>query len=273
MFWSSRKTAELSYRFENVYVHPTAEIGEDVEIGPFSYIGPNCRVGSGCRLHNNVTLAANTVLGVDNEIYPGSVLGAEPQDKKYGGEASWLFVGDGNTIRECVTIHGGTRLGGGETRIGHRNLLMASCHVAHDCILEDDIVLANNVLLGGHVYVERDTTFGGMAAVHHFVSIGQGAFVGGMTRVNHDVPPYMLVEGNPLKVWSVNKVGLQRRGAVPESIDALKDAHRILFRDRRPRGEAVAALAARYHDVEEVGRLLRFLENTERGNKGRARQP
>ncbi len=273
MFWSSRKTAELSFRFENVYVHPTAEVGDDVEIGPFSFIGPNCRVGNGCHLHNNVTLVANTALGEENEIYPGAVLGAEPQDKKYAGEDSWLDIGAGNTIRECVTIHGGTRLGGGGTRIGSRNLLMACCHVAHDCVLEDGIILANSVLLGGHVYVERHATFGGMAAVHHFVTIGQSAFIGGMTRVNHDVPPFLLAEGNPLKIWSVNKVGLSRRGVDDDSIAALKEAHRWLFRDRMPRSDAVAHLRSTLGHVKEIQTLLEFLERTESGKKGRARQP
>ncbi|MEC8894857.1 MAG: acyl-[acyl-carrier-protein]--UDP-N-acetylglucosamine O-acyltransferase, partial [Planctomycetota bacterium] len=122
---------------EHVVVHPTAEIGEDVSIGPFTYIGPNCRVGDGCNLHNNVSLLANTVLGENNEIYPGAVIGADPQDKKFEGEDSWVLIGDGNIVRECVTIHLGTRHGGGNTVIGNNNLLMACCHVAHDCILGD----------------------------------------------------------------------------------------------------------------------------------------
>src|SRR5262245_12582867 len=148
MFWSSRKTDELSFRYDNVYIHPTAEIGLDIELGPFSYVGPNCRIGDGTRLHNNVTVVANTVLGAENEVFPGAVLGAIPQDKKYQGEESWVILGDRNIIRECVTINCGTLLGGGVTKLGHRNLIMASCHIAHDCILEDDITMANNVLLG-----------------------------------------------------------------------------------------------------------------------------
>src|SRR5262245_56531979 len=135
MFRLSRKAADFSVRHENASIHPTAEIGNDVEIGPFSYIGPNSRIGDGSRLHNGVTLVANTVLGEGNEGFPGAVIGAVPQDKKYRGEDSWVLIGDQNTIRESVTIHGGTAKGGGITRLGHRNLIMASCHIAHDCII------------------------------------------------------------------------------------------------------------------------------------------
>lgn len=149
MFWSSRKTTEFPFRYENVYIHPTAEVGVDVELGPFTYIGPNCRIGDGTRLHNNVTLVANTVLGEENEVFSSAVLGAIPQDKKYQGEESWVLIGDKNTLRECVTVNSGTLHGGGVTRIGNRNLIMASCHIAHDCILQNDITMANNVLLGG----------------------------------------------------------------------------------------------------------------------------
>jgi UDP-N-acetylglucosamine acyltransferase len=273
MFWSSRKTADITLRFENVSVHPTAEIGLDVEIGPFTYIGPNCRVGDRCRLHNNVTIVANTVLGEENEVFPAAVLGGVPQDKKYEGEDSWVIIGNSNTIRECVTINGGTKLGGGITRLGNHNLIMASCHIAHDCILEDYITMANNVLLGGHVMVEHHASFGGLAAVHHFVTVGQYAFVGGLARVTQDLPPFMLVEGNPVRVWSINKVGLKRQGIIPESMRALKEAHRLIFRARGPRNEALKKVLDMYPEVPEVRALVEFLQNSEKGNRGRAREP
>jgi len=273
MFWSSRKTEELSFRYENVSIHPTAEVGADVELGPFTYIGPNCRVGDGSRLHNNVTLVGNTVLGEANEVFPGAVIGAIPQDKKYQGEESWVFVGSRNVIRECVTVNSGTLLGGGVTKIGSRNLIMASCHIAHDCILEDDITMANNVLLGGHVRVEHHASFGGLAAVHHFVTVGQHAFVGGLARVTQDVPPFMLVEGNPVRIWSINKVGLKRNGVPAGAMQALKEAHRLLFRSRVPRKEAVDQLLKECCRLPEVTALAEFLAATERGNQGRARQP
>ena len=270
---SSRKHADLAARYENVSIHPTAEIAADVEIGPFSYIGPDCRVGEGCRLHNHVTLCQNTILGSHNEVFQGTVLGGLPQDKKYQGEESRLIIGDHNTIRECVTVSTGTKLGDGLTRIGDRNLVMASCHIAHDCILENDIVIANNVLLGGHVKVESFASFGGLAAVHHFVTIGRHAFVGGLTRVTQDVPPYMLVEGNPMRIWSINKVGLRRRGISLESIEALKEVHRLLFRSRTARKELYVVIEDRFASMPEVRGLIDFLRATERGNQGRARQP
>ncbi len=273
MFWSSRKTEELSFRYENVYIHPTAEIGGDVELGPFTYIGPNCRVGDGSRLHNNVTLVGNTALGEGNEVFPGAVLGAIPQDKKYQGEETWVVIGNQNVIRECVTVNSGTMQGGGITRIGHRNLIMASCHIAHDCILDDDITMANSVLLGGHVRVESHASFGGLAAVHHFVTVGQHAFVGGLARVTQDVPPFMLVEGNPVRIWSINKVGLKRNGVSAAALRALKEAHRILFRSRLQRKEGADSLLQAHAGVSEVRALVEFLAATEAGNQGRARQP
>lgn len=288
MFWSTRKSAELSYRFENVYVHPTAEVAEDVEIGPFSYIGPNCRVGEGCRLHNHVTLMANTILGPRNEVFPGAVLGGEPQDKKYVGEESWVIVGDGNTIRENVTIHGGTASGSassgsgatgsakrtrGVTRIGSRNLLMAGCHAAHDTVIEDEVVIANNVLLGGHVKVESFANLGGQTAVHHFVTVGQHAFVGGMSRVSQDVTPFMLGEGSPFRVRAVNKVGLSRRGFSEETIRILTRAYRMLYRDHTPRPEALEILEREHGSREVIRSLIEFLRQSGAGHHGRARQP
>lgn len=273
MFWSSRKTADLSFRYENVYVHPTAEIGMDVEVGPFSYIGPHCRIGDGTRIHNNVSIMGYTHMREGNEVFPGAVIGGVPQDKKYRGEETWVDIGSNNVIRECVTIHCGTGLGGAVTKIGSRNLIMACCHIAHDCILEDDITMANNVLLGGHVKVESFVGFGGLAAVHHFVTIGAHGFVGGLARVTQDIPPYMLVEGNPVRIWSTNKVGLRRHGVSAEAMAALKEAHRLLFRSKRSRKEAVEAILADSGHLPEVRKLLEFLENTQKGNQGRARQP
>ena len=273
MFWSSRKSVDFGYQFENVSIHPTAEIGEDVEIGPFSVIGPGCRIGDGCRLHNNVTIVTDTVLGRGNEIFPGAVLGADPQDRKYEGEPSRLFIGDANIIREHVTIHSGTRLGGGKTVIGSRNLLMAGCHVAHDCVLQDGIIVANNVLLGGHVHVESFANLGGMAAVHHFATVGKQSFVGGMSRVNQDVPPFMLLEGSPCRVRTINTVGLRRRGATDHTLAALKKAHSILYRQGFPRGESLNLLEGLYGGVKEVHYLASFLRRTQSGDQGRARQP
>lgn len=273
MFWSTRRPQELDSRFDQVWVHPTAEIADDVRIGPFSTIGPHCKIGPGSHLHNQVTLVQNVEIGEKNEIHPNTVIGGLPQDKKYAGEETRVVIGNENTIRENVTINSGTLIGDGLTSIGHRNLIMANCHIAHDSVLENDITMANNVLLGGHVKVESFSNFGGLAAVHHFVTVGQYSFIGGMTRITQDVPPYMLMEGNPSRVWAVNRVGLRRRGAATEVLNALKIAHRLLFRSGNPRAEALEDLVQTFPSIEEVHVLCKFLRATELSNQGRARQP
>lgn len=273
MFWSTRKTADVPFRVENVYVHPSSEIASDVELGQFSYVGPNCRIGEGTRIHNNATIVSNTIVGEHNEIYSGAVIGAEPQDKKFIGEESWAIIGDYNKIRECVTIHRGTQHGGGITRIGNHNLLMATAHVAHDCIVGDHVILANNVLLGGHARIDDYANLGGSAAIHHFVSVGQYAFVGGLARVTQDVPPFMLVEGNPSRVRSINRVGLKRGGFSEEEISILKESHRALFRTSVPRCDSLKQLLEVYPDTPAVKQLAEFLTNTDQGQQGRARQP
>jgi UDP-N-acetylglucosamine acyltransferase len=271
VFWPTRKSAPFDLQYDRVSIHPTAEIGQDVEIGPFTFIGPNCRIADGCRIHNNASIIANTVIGPGSDVFPGAVIGAVPQDKKYRGEDCWVIIGHSNTIRECVTIHGGTEGGGRVTRVGHRNLLMAGCHIAHDCLVEDDVILANNVLLGGHVHVERGANLGGLAAVHHFVTIGQYAFVAGTSRVNQDVPPFCLWQGEEIR--TINKIGLKRHGIPDRALDALKRAHRILFRDGLPRTEALARVVAELGHIEEIAVLVQSIRHSQRGHQGRARQP
>lgn len=264
---------------QGAYTHPTAyvdagaEIGAGVRIGPCAYVGPNCRIGDGTILHNNVTIFANTHMGSRNVVYPGAVVGGLPQDRSYHGEHTLVIMGDDNTVREGATINSGTWKGDGTTRIGSRNLIMANCHIAHDCVLEDEIVMANSVLLGGHVMVESNAAFGGLSACHHFVTVGRLAFVGGVTRVSTDVPPFMLAQGIPMRVWKENRIGLKRAGLSPERIQALREAHRAIFRHGVNRSEAVAELEAQGNLTEEVRYLLEFLHRAERGNQGRQRQP
>ena len=256
----------------NVVLPPTAKVAAGVEIGPFSVVGPGCVIGRGCRLHNGVTLVRNTVLGEDNEVFPGAVLGAPPQDRKYVGEDSRVVFGDRNQIREGVTVHGGTRLGDGLTQIGSDCLLMAQCHVAHDCLIEDNVVIANGVLLGGHIKIETGAGLGGLAAVHHFVSVGRRAFVGGLSRVTQDVPPFLLVEGSPARVRSVNTVGLERAGVPVDTIQALKVACRKIFRGSGLRSEALDAVARKFSDVPEMTTLIASLRRADEGKHGRARE-
>ena len=180
---------------ENATVDPRAEIDEGVEIGPHTTIGPHVRIKSGTRLMSCVTLMGHVTIGHDNVIYPNVVLGGEPQDLSYAGSDTQVIIGDGNTIREGVTINRGSEKEDGITRIGDRNFLMACCHVAHDCKLGDQIVMANGSLLGGHVHVEDYASISGAVGVHHYTTIGSFSFIGGLSRVLHDVPPFMLCEG------------------------------------------------------------------------------
>lgn len=232
-------------------VSPTAKIGEDVEIGPFSFVGPHVVFGDGCKLHHHATVEGYTTLGRCCEIYPQAVLGSSPQDIKYRGEATQLEIGDHNIFREMVTVHPGTENGGGVTRIGNHNLFLVGVHIAHDCYVGDHCIFANYVQFAGHVCVEDHVNMGGHSAVHHFVTVGKHAFVGGMTRVSADVPPFMIVvaaRGSRAEVRMVNGIGLQRSGYTQDDIAALKTAYIKLF-SRRARLSGVGI-------AERVGALL-----------------
>jgi UDP-N-acetylglucosamine acyltransferase len=254
------------------YVDPSAEIGEDVEIGPFCFVGAEVTIGRGTRLMNNVSVHGPTSIGCDNLFFPFCSVGSEPQDLSFQGERSRTEIGDRNTFRECVTIHRGTAKDECLTKVGSDNLLMACAHVAHDCVIEDHVIMANSVLLGGHVLVESHATFGGAAVVHHFTTVGRMAFVGGMTRITKDVPPFMTVEGNPPKVWMVNKIGCSRRGVAEESIEQLKEAHRLLFRSDSSWEEALELLGGRPDVSPELRYLLEFCRRCDAGIKGRSRE-
>ena len=177
-------------------VHRNAELADDVVVGAYSVIDEHVRIGEGTQIGNRVTVTGNTVIGKRNRVHDGAVIGSPPQDLTYAGDTTSLVIGDDNTIREYVTANVGTVKGGGATIIGNRNFLMACSHVAHDCLLEDDILMANGVLLGGHVKVECGVFCSGCAGVHHYARIGRLAFVGGNTGVTQDVPPYMMVDGH-----------------------------------------------------------------------------
>ncbi len=218
-------------------IHPTAiidstaTIAQDAIIGPSCIIGPNVVIGSGTELLNHVTVQCNTTIGKDNRIYPFSVIGGDPQDKKYAKEVTTLVIGNRNEIREHVTIHRGTENGGGITVVGDGNLLMVASHVAHDCVLGSDLVIANQVMLAGHITVEDYATIGGGAGINQFSRIGRCSYVGGLAGITRDVPPYMIVEGTPAEVRAVNIVAMSRRGYPEDQIGAMKEAHKRLFRD------------------------------------------
>ncbi len=253
-------------------VDPRAEIGRDVAIGPYCVVGPNVRIGDGCELLPMVTVVGRSKLGRENRLFPHAVVGTVPQDLKYRGEETWCVIGDRNTIREGVTINIGTEAGGGQTTVGDDNLLMAYCHVAHDCTLGNGIILANSVLLGGHIVVEDQAVIGGNAALQHYTVVGTAAFVGGMSRVVHDAPPFLISEGNPARPRAVNRVKLERMGLDASRIEALWDAYKWLYRGRHEFRSGLRALESREDLTPEVRRLIAFLRATEQGRLGRARE-
>lgn len=254
------------------HVAATAELEDNVVIGPFCVVGPDVRIGEGTELLNNVTIVGYTTIGRGNRIYPGAVIGAEPQDISYDGSPTRVEIGDFNIIRECVTISRATTKEDGVTRIGSHNYLMACSHVAHDCKLGDHIVLANSALLGGHVHVHDYAIISGNVGVHHFATIGRFSFVGGQSRIVHDVPPYMLVDGNPSWVRCVNVVGLRRHGMTGEQIAALTEAHRLIYRARMGLENAEVLLRSNGKWTAEVEHLFDFLKAQFAGRHGRARE-
>lgn len=264
--------AEALSVHQTAVVHPTVQLGAGVEVGPYAVIEANAVIGDGTRIGAHTVIGTNTHLGRDNTIYHHASVGADPQDLSYAGEETFLVMGDGNKVREFVTINRGTKKGDGYTRIGNGCLFMACCHVAHDCLLGDHVVMANNALLAGHVTVDDRAIVNGAAGVQQFTTIGRLAYVGGLTRIVHDVPPFMVVEGNPSKVRKVNTVGMRRNGYADAQINALKEAHRRIYRSRGPRAEALAGLEELPEMTAEVRELCRFLRRIDRGHSGRSRE-
>ena len=252
-------------------VDPAAEIDDSVEIGPYCVIGPEVSIGPETVLHNHVTVPTLTAIGRENVIYPFSVIGADPQDRKFAGEDARCEVGDRNHIREHVTIHRGTRNGGGITRVGHDNLIMVAAHIAHDCYVADGVTVANQVMLAGHVRVESGANIGGGAGIHHFATIGECAFVGGLTRITKDVPPYMIVEGNPAEVRAINTIAMTRRGYDPAHIEAVKDAFKRLFRSNgAAMSDKIESLRQDYPGVSAIDALCNALSASADGVHGRS---
>ncbi len=254
------------------FVAPGAELDSSVVVGPFCYVGPKVRIGAGTILGPHVTVQGKTTIGESNRFMGSAAIGGLPQDLKYAGEESGLSIGDHNVIREFVTINIGTAAGSWITSIGDQNLLMACSHVAHDCVIEDEVIVGNNALLAGHVRIESQVIVSGGTAVNHFVTVGCNAMVGGMARVVKDVPPYMVLEGSPARVRGVNTVGLRRRGMSDEAVSQLRDAYRRLFAEDTPATLAIQEMEARGGWCPEVSRLISFLRDMERGYQGRYRE-
>ena len=252
-------------------VDPQAELAEGVEIGPFCVVGPQAKIGARTKLISGVTILGNVTLGEDNRVFPGAVLGGEPQDISYRGTDTAVIIGDGNIIREGVTINRASEKERGITSVGSNCFIMAGCHVAHDCKVGNRIILANATLLGGHVHVHDDATISGGVAVHHYSSIGSFSFTGGLSRVLQDVPPYMLCDGNPARPRCVNLVALKRNSFSGDTIRALGEAHRLLYRLKVGLDATREQLRASNLLVPAVNQLLGFLENQHEGSNGRGR--
>ncbi len=250
-------------------VDPAAQIGDGVSIGPFTVIGPHVQIGQGTSIGAHCVIEGRTVIGRDNRIFQFSSIGAIAQDKKYAGEPCELHIGDRNTIREFCTFNIGSPGGGGLTRIGHDNWIMAYVHVAHDCMVGDHTIMANATQLGGHVHVGDWVILGGLTGVHQFVRIGAHAMAGFQTRLSQDVPPFVNAVGNPASAQGINAEGLRRRGFSDERIAAVKRMYRLLYRQGLSLADARAALQAQRGASKEsdadLDLMLGFLDTAERG--------
>lgn len=257
------------------HVHPgaivdrAAELADDVVVGAGAIIGAKVKIGSGCDIGPYAIIDGRTTLGCRNRIHPFAVVGGPPQDKKYGGEDTELVIGDDNTIREHCTVSLGTAQGGGITRLGSDNWIMANVHIAHDCLIGDHTILANNVTLAGHVTLGDWVVIGGLAGVHQFCAVGAHAMAGGGAVVLRDLPPFVMCSGNPAEPHGINSEGLKRRGFSAETINALRRAYRVVYKDGLTAAEAVQALgetAAAVGDEGSAIALLRdFVRDSQRG--------
>lgn len=255
-----------------VECHPTAviekgaEIGTGVKIGPYGIVSPRAQVGDGCTIGPFAVIHDYTSLGPSNRVFAHAAIGGEPQDRKFGGEISYVETGSDNVFREFVTVNRGTEGGGGVTRIGSDNLFMAYTHIAHDCQIGSHTIFANGATLAGHVEIGDWVIVSAFAAIQQFCRVGEHAFLAGYAGATKDVVPYALVNGNPhASCHGLNSVGLNRRGFSPESLRQLKRAFRILFREKLNTTQALEAIGEAELDAPEVARLVEFIEGSERG--------
>ena len=250
---------------ETAIISDSAEIADDVDIGPFSIIGEHVEIGSGTRIDSHVVINGPTTIGKENHIYQFASIGDDPQDKKYANEPTTLKIGDRNTIREFCTISRGTSQDRGETIIGDDNWIMAYVHIAHDCVIGDKTIMANNATLAGHVHVGDWAIFGGFSGVHQFCRIGAHAFLGMYAGVNRDVPAYTMVSGSPAVPRGINSEGLKRRGFTADEIRNIKGAYRLVYRQGLKLAEAIDEIAKRAESQPEIKVLLESLRSSERG--------
>jgi UDP-N-acetylglucosamine acyltransferase len=246
-------------------IDPSAQIDDGVTIGPWSIVGPNVSIGADTMVDSHVVIRSNTKIGKGNRFFQFSSIGEDPADKKFAGEETWLEIGDNNIFREGVTLHRGTEVGGGYTRVGSNNLMMPYVHVAHDCIVGSNTVFANNAGISGHVEVDNWAILGGYAGVNQFIKVGAHAMVGGMTHIDHDVPAFVIVSGQPAAVRSVNAIGLERRGFEKQAVKMIRKAFKILYKRQLSIAEAIDQISELEAECPELSTLLQSLNSSTKG--------
>ncbi|HEY7867465.1 MAG TPA: acyl-ACP--UDP-N-acetylglucosamine O-acyltransferase [Psychromonas sp.] len=258
----TNKTANIH---PTAIVHENAIIGKDVEIGPYSIIGDRVEIGDNCWIAPHVVIKGPTKMGKGNKIYQFASIGEDCQDLKYNGEETFLEIGDHNVFRESCTVHRGTAQDNGTTRIGNNNLLMAYVHIAHDCVLGDNIILSNNATLAGHTKLANNVIIGGLSALHQFTRVGEFAMIGGCSAVNKDIPPYFMATGNYVEAQGINSVGLKRRGFDSKAIMEIKRAYKILCREGNTLEQAKLKISEKLEGCPELQVLYDFICEESRG--------
>jgi UDP-N-acetylglucosamine acyltransferase len=245
-------------------VDPTARLGAGTMVGPYCLVGANVEVGQSCWLQHHVTLMGPMRVGARNKFYAYCSIGQQTQDLKYAGEPTYLEIGDENTFREFVTVNRSTN-SDGKTQIANRGNFLAYSHIGHDCVVGDAVVFSNNGTLAGHVRIDDHAIMGGLTAVHQFCRIGRFAITGGCSKIVQDVPPFMIADGNPAEIRGVNLVGLERNGFAPESVKAIKEAFRLIYRSKLNTRQALNAIRNEIPPRPEIAQIIEFIETTERG--------
>ncbi|MEM7584632.1 MAG: acyl-ACP--UDP-N-acetylglucosamine O-acyltransferase [Acidobacteriota bacterium] len=246
-------------------VDPDAKLADDVVVGPYAIIGPQVELGAGTQVDAGAQIHGPTRMGEGNRIFPYACVGFDPQDLKYGGEETWLYVGDRNQFREHCTVHRGTAKGGGETRVGSDNLFMVFTHIAHDCVVGDRTIFSNNGTLAGHVEVADDAVVGAFSSVHQFCRLGQHAYIGGYSVITRDALPFVKTVGVKPACYGLNRIGLERKGFTAERLDPLSAAYRILVRSKLNTAQAMERLREELADAADVAYIMDFVATSQRG--------
>ncbi|MDX2469292.1 MAG: acyl-ACP--UDP-N-acetylglucosamine O-acyltransferase [SAR324 cluster bacterium] len=255
----------------NNLIHPTAIIDEtatiaaDVKIGPYVVIGANVEIATGCEIRQHATVEGPTTIGANTRIFPFAAIGLEPQDKKFHGEQSRLEIGSDNYIREYVTINRGSESGGGVTKVGNNNWIMAYVHIAHDCILGSNITMANGTTLGGHVEIGNHATLGGLTAIHQFCRVGEYALTGGQSMISQDVAPFVIAAGNRAKTHGLNYVGLERKEFTSSEIEEINQIYRIFFLSGLSKDNALSKMRDELPPSKNLDLFANFIESSQRG--------